>query len=602
MINKNVKCTLIRICMSTTLLLLSRVAFCQEAQPTDAASDTLVHNNIVVEYLEGDSTYWRRTMGCLFLRPTNKHHSEPKVKTPSEYEGYTVGNVDIVVLPPFGTSVADTVQRKLSIFEALANKSRFPTLKTIIRRNMTLAQGGVIDKYSIYDNERLLRSLQFINDVSIWCIKTDTQNEVDLIVIVQDRFPHALSGSATANKQRLSVYSRNVFGLGITLGASAINIQNKIGYETWIGYNNIGSSSISAELNFYNADSTRKITFEAKRPFVKTNKKYAGGLFVDYSYCNTPSDYMGQYVWPQNVSFVYSTEWLGRRFSTDGLLFAPNVYVAIQHISMKFNSLPDSATKTKYSNSHSLYTSFSVGKRNYFRQRLVYSVGRVEDIPTGYLFSMVAGASVVSQSVMPYYGISLSGGTAYGNSQGYLVARVAADICRVGKWQQKSAISLDALCISPLINAVHSSSRFFLNVGYVRGIDRDEGETIAFRGMRQGKPFFDNSIRGTERLLFSGELVNFTPMLWAGFRTTTFTFADLGWISNGHDLFDSSNHFSCIGVGLKLRNDRLVFGTMQIKLGLALTHNIPDFVDFSTESIPSFKDFAPEGAYLNIFK
>ena len=64
----------------------------------------------------------------------------------------------------------------------------------------------------------------------------------------------------------------------------------------------------------------------------------------------------------------------------------------------------------------------------------------------------------------------------------------------------------------------------------------------------------------------------------------------------------TQNHYSCIGFGTRLRNDRLVFGTLQIKFGIALTHNSSNFVDVSSQSMPSFSDFAPSTAFLDVFK
>jgi len=72
-------------------------------------------------------------------------------------------------------------------------------------------------------------------------------------------------------------------------------------------------------------------------------------------------------------------------------------------------------------------------------------------------------------------------------------------------------------------------------------------------------------MRGEEKKVLKLESVMFTPYQPLGFRVALFAFADLGTIKGS--FFPESNNqiYSGIGLGLRLRNERLVFNTLQLK-------------------------------------
>ena len=64
------------------------------------------------------------------------------------------------------------------------------------------------------------------------------------------------------------------------------------------------------------------------------------------------------------------------------------------------------------------------------------------------------------------------------------------------------------------------------------------------------------------------ETVVFTPYQPLGFRITVFGFADFGLIGYSPNIF-KNDFFTSFGLGVRLRNERLVFNTIQIRLGVA---------------------------------
>ena len=75
-------------------------------------------------------------------------------------------------------------------------------------------------------------------------------------------------------------------------------------------------------------------------------------------------------------------------------------------------------------------------------------------------------------------------------------------------------------------------------------------------------------VTGTNRMILNTETVVFTPYQPLGFRIAVFGFADFGLIGYSPNIF-KNDFFTSFGLGVRLRNERLVFNTVQIRLGIA---------------------------------
>jgi hypothetical protein len=92
------------------------------------------------------------------------------------------------------------------------------------------------------------------------------------------------------------------------------------------------------------------------------------------------------------------------------------------------------------------------------------------------------------------------------------------------------------------------------------------------------------------------ESVIFTPRTYLGFQFAYFGFADFAFIGKDKVALKDMDAFTGIGVGLRLRNERLVFPTIQFRFayypnieGLNLT----DYFEFSGEKKLRPPDFSP---------
>ena len=107
--------------------------------------------------------------------------------------------------------------------------------------------------------------------------------------------------------------------------------------------------------------------------------------------------------------------------------------------------------------------------------------------------------------------------------------------------------------------------RNFLRFELVNGINRYHDEYLEFVSEDGFSGFRNDSIAGTNRLKLSFESVMFGPKSWMGFRFAYFAFGDVGYLFEPREDLYNGNILSSIGLGIRLRNDNLVFNTISIR-------------------------------------
>ena len=109
--------------------------------------------------------------------------------------------------------------------------------------------------------------------------------------------------------------------------------------------------------------------------------------------------------------------------------------------------------------------------------------------------------------------------------------------------------------------------RNFVYIDYTRGFDRYTDEFLVFNKDNGFSGFKNDSVSGTQRLSVSLESVLFSPVNLYGFRFAFFGFTDFSFLSGTNQIIGNGNALAGIGLGIRIRNDNLVFNTFQIRFG-----------------------------------
>jgi hypothetical protein len=207
---------------------------------------------------------------------------------------------------------------------------------------------------------------------------------------------------------------------------------------------------------------------------------------------------------------------------------------------------------------------FSIQK--YTKTNLIYSYDRTEDIPYGALFKITTGREFNEFKQRTYLGGEVSFAKSV-KALGYFYTYAGLSTYLNKNQTEQGILSLGMNYFSNLINLGNSKIRNFVYFQYTRGFNRYTNEYLKFTTDNGFSGFKNDSINGTQRLSVSLESVLFSPINLYGFRFAFFGFTDLAFLSGTNEILGRGYTLSSIGVGIRIRNDNMVFNTLQIRIG-----------------------------------
>ncbi|WP_010665014.1 hypothetical protein [Marinilabilia salmonicolor] len=521
-----------------------------------------------------------------------------------DYKGKTISHIDVRHIQPFGGSVEDTVSVADSWIARLGNKLRFETASGVILKTITFSEGQSVSTTDITDSERLLRSFSFINDVRIiiWP-HPENPESVNVSIYVQDRYPHAISLGLTDQNPSFTLINKNLFGRGFSLSHTLVTPTIDIstwGFRETFGAENIFGEYLDFEIDYSHIENLEMISGILKKDFVLPEIKYAGEISINRSFISPKIFEYPAMEWEPPLDYLRKNFYIGRSFllnNPDSPLRS-NIYILGRHLDIELFDTPPASPL--FSGGKFYYGGLAFSRRGYYKNNLIYSFGRTEDVPHGMLAGLSYGYHEATDTARHFLALHYSSGRALIPSKGYLY--LSGDI---GSFFQKGNpeqgyLKLSGEYITPLINVGQSKMRSFLELQYVTGLHRKQGEYLSIDEDVNGLHRFEyrNTIRGLEKAVLKTEQVFFTPMEPLGFKFAFFTFFDTAFLreNEDHGLFSHTPYFS-FGGGLRIRNDNLVFNTLQIRLSImprVPEGELPFSFRTSGESVKNFRDFVPE--------
>ena len=523
-----------------------------------------------------------------------------------------ISSINFKRLPPFGSSVKDTTKTTDTWAAKVGNNTRIPTSIVILSNNISLKEGELVTKKKIDESERLLRQLGYISDAKILVrINEADTNTVDILIISKDQFPHAFDAGLTHNYPQVKLYSLNLFGQGVGFSQSfTFTPKNdpEHGFSTGIKIKNVYGSLVDINSLYTNKNIRREIYVNTNRSFYRFETKTAGGLRVNRSFKNYGISGSGQIYLNMPLDYLISDLWIGHAFtiSSNNYFDKSNLYVAAQNINSEFFNLEDSLMVYPFfEKNHSYFASVTLAKRNYFKNNLIYSFGRTEDVPFGFMLSLTGGFNHNNAQRRPYMGLSFSLGKTIVPNIGYLALSTdATSFLNNGELDQ-GALRLTGTFISRLMKTECCKIRSFINFTYLKGFNRLPFEYTYLKESKQGITGLSSILlRGKEKFVIKTENVYFKKRRFWSFQFAFFSFADIGFIGDGKSMIFSNRAYVTFGGGLRIRNDNLVFKTIQIRF--AYMPNLPPditpySIDMKGETTGNFKDFYPDIPFKQTF-
>ncbi len=508
------------------------------------------------------------------------------VQQVAKYEGKRIRSIQIEQ-KHFGASITNTSNLKKDALTKFTDKLHNKTNENTIRKNLFIKEQELVDPLVIAYNEKWLRDLPYIQDARILAsISTVDTNEVDIYIITKDIFP--IGGSfnirnANSYTASLSTNNANDGGNAFTLSHN-FDKNREINAGWGFDYTNrnlqgsftditLGAKSFSP--NEANGDlSESTIYIRGNRPLLTPNSKWTWGF--DWNNANNENVFTSK--WSDslfNSTYNYNLKhfdaWIGYQlFSNQISLAANNVhyFVQVRFLENIFKQRPTdylAQIDKNYQNIEAYLGSFTLFKQKIIRTQYLYGFGRNEDLPTGKSMVITSGNYRREQSSLPYVGIKLesykllsnenyrhgtfSAGSSYADGQLQDV-RVIASIEQINKLRYLES---------------GYKYRSIINLSFTQTLKNKFNEALLISSSYGIPQLNKERIYGGTRITANWESVWYNSRSFYGFRTSPFAFGNITYLRTVGQPIDKGDIYSSIGSGMRIRNENLIFGTIELR-------------------------------------
>lgn len=509
---------------------------------------------------------WSRTLYRALVRSERDslHRSEVTDEDAAmrPYEGRRISAIRIERLAPFDDGG--------NWFEQAANSLHTQTRHRIIHRDLLFKVGEPLDPHTITRTEQLLQSRRYISEAVIYA-KPDPFDPSQVEVIVRTRDSWTLDVDASLHshgESSLGLSEANLFGLG-----HEVRLETNLNYRTYDYGGNLFEYDIPNVWGSFYA-----FNFAAGRSFRTT--RFQLGLQKEFL---QPTDY--------ELGATFSNDKMKHRFlerDTVDLVKRRNlnlwggysrqleaidasVYLAARYLHHRVAMRPDDTSETNHPLLHdedALLFGVGIYREHFYTTNMLYGYGQREYLASGFKTELVGGYSWREFQDYLYVGASHSMGGH--TSIGYLMGHIASGIYidTQTNRHQHGVVDGSLQWFSHLHRHGRSRLRHFVGLSYTYGWNRMTGADEQVRFTKEdGLHLLKDPIVGTNRLVLNTESVLFTPYQPYGFKVALFGFVDGGLIGYNDNIFRNDG-FVSLGVGVRVRNERLVFRAIQLRLGV----------------------------------
>jgi len=469
----------------------------------------------------------------------------------------------------------------------LADKLHNNTNNKIIQKNLFIKEGEILNPMIIAYNEKWLRDLPFIQDARIvaYPLSSDT-NSVDLFVITKDIFPFG----ASFNMKSAKAYDASISSENMNDKGNSFSINNSYDYARstktgmgafYIARNILGSfidlnvGGKTFENNYSNgASSASYVYVKGERQLLNPMSRWSGGLELSISKNKNvfPSKWSDSlYKTTLDYNLKRFDVWAGYQlFNTPDQYSKnnPRHFIQYRFFHNDFLSRPVNYLEQvdkDYQNLIGHIVSYTVIQQKIIRTQYLYGFGRNEDLPSGKSITFTAGHFTREKERLPYAGIQFEN-YSLSNSEDFRHLNLSIGSCYLDKKLQDIRLLASLEDISK-IHYLTSGYRYrrIINLSFTETLNNKYNEALLINSLYGIPQLTKERIRGGTRISANWESIWYNSRAFYGFRSAPFAFANLTYMRTIGASIKSGDIYSAIGSGIRVRNENLIFGTMELK-------------------------------------
>lgn len=522
--------------------------------------------------------------------------------SPDSYKGKIIRNIKIETTDPFGYQISES-KKGQKWYDRLADRVHIDSKKSTINNYLLFKKGEDYNEQKLYESERILRDMQFVNRVNISVIdSTSTKDSIDVLVKVLDSWSLKPRFRYSSSKIGVGMREENLLGLGHDVNFLYSNDSKEKQYNFsagYMAYNLFGSfinAGVSGEKDYFDNE---RITVSATRDFFSPLTKWAGGFTFEYFMRKVLMPVENTDFFPEVQIKVYNQDlWGGYQFpvfigNKDEI--SRNIAVLGRFQNYQYKDRPEIDESGFFASSNSFLASATFIERKFDVKRDIFKYNLPEDIAYGKSLGITAGAMNRSSKPVPYAGISGSLGSFI--NWGYF--NVKAEYGRFFNESKENSDSFrfDGTYFTNLHDWKFAKVRHFFSPTFAWGsqlYNSSYRDRINFAGDDEF-PSYSGDFIGTKKLILRYQVQLFINKTWKNFHFSPYGVAAFGWLSQNNQKLFSTKANSKFGIGVLIDNPYLVFN--RIQLSFVFYPKVP----FDNRAVFDFNDYRNNYLPLNNF-
>jgi hypothetical protein len=500
-----------------------------------------------------------------------KSFSKIKKLNYAAFEGKIIRNIKIYSFDPFGYYLNDSLQTPKNSFLKAGNSLHIKTKKFAIKNLLLMRENQPLDSLLVKESARLIRSQGYVSELLLEA-KLVSKDSVDLSIRILDSWSAVPQFDITSNKTTFSLNEKNFFGLGHefynSYSKNFIGIHD--GFSSSYIIPNIKNTFVKTTLEYsidFDQNYSKLISIE--RPFYSTFTKWAAGFSLSQVYGSEITFTPSQVIEIQRYKADFHDYWAGhsvRLFNGNSeYQRSTNFFTTTRFYNKNFveNPVITNDILGVYANEKLYLASLGIASRKYIQDKYIFNFNIVEDIASGFSYSVTGGFQNKNNVNRTYIG----GKAALGNlfKFGYLGTNFEYGTYINNGIIEESAAVFKSIYFTNLEEIGTWKFRQFINPEVVIGINRPNvvSDRITLNGESGINGFNSQSLFGTKKLLINFQTQGYSPWKITGFRLNPYFRYTMGLIGDDNRSLFSSKVYSQIGLGVIISNDYLVFKSFQ---------------------------------------
>jgi len=501
------------------------------------------------------------------------------------YEGKIIRHINIITFN-FDRSLTDTSRHDSSWAARTGNNLHRSTRKFVIRNNLFIKENTPVNAYMLADNERYIRSLEYIHDARI--IINDIPNNpdsVDITIYTKDLFTIGGGGASNGlNHINADLYDANFLGMGQRVEVSGLYDYNRKpnwGYGGLYRKDNVFHSFVNATVGYSTMSISPYTNVEQSTEYVSLSRqlvspysRYAGGLTI------SENQSYNLYYSPDSIVYPYKyflfDVWAGYNIGIKTLTASNNTirdrrFFALRYYNRDFSQYPPQVMTSTgpafnpiYNSSRALLGQFTFFRQDYYKTQYIYGFGTTEDLPYGYNIAVTGGWHQQLNLQRPYAGLNVSDYIATSHGDFIQLFLKSGGFLHDNKVQDGSFL-IGATAFSRIFFLNSTKIRQYVNLSYTQLYNRVTYAPLYIDNFYGLRGFLTDSAYGTRRLSLQLETEFYLRYKFLGFQFAPFPYGDLSLITPENGPYSHSALYSSIGGGVRARNENLIFETIELR-------------------------------------